>query len=179
MSASLPLVVLMAVMYAAGVYVVLERSLTRVLIGFLLIGNATNLLLLIMSGRSGEAPFMSPGADTSDFADPLPQALILTAIVINFGVSAFLLALIYRSWWLAQLGDQADAVVTEHEDDVVAAEKVFSTTSEDEEAVLEALEASDEAPPGSDAGGGLLGRRIVPADEIGTPPHEQEEDGRD
>lgn len=145
MSASLSLVVLMAVMYAAGVYVVLERSLTRVLIGFLLIGNATNLLILIMSGRAGQPAFMADGADPGEFTDPLPQALILTAIVINFGVSAFLLALIYRSWWLAQLGDRADAVVTEHEDDVIAAERVFATTSEDEEAVLEALGASDEA----------------------------------
>src|SRR5690606_14223800 len=116
MSTSLSLIVLMAVMYAAGVYVVLERSLTRVLIGFLLIGNATNLLILTMSGRSGDAPFVADDAGPAKFADPLPQFMILTAIVINFGVTAFLLALIYRSWWLAQLGDRADAVVTEHED---------------------------------------------------------------
>lgn len=151
MSTSLSLIVLMAVMYAAGVYVVLERSLTRVLIGFLLIGNATNLLILIMGGRSGDPAFMTDGTDPADFADPLPQFMILTAIVINFGVTAFLLALIYRSWWLAQLGDRADAVVTEHEDDVIAAERVFATTSDDEDAVMEALDASDEvashAPP--------------------------------
>src|SRR5690606_9407529 len=116
MSASITLIVVMAVMYAAGVYVLLERSLTRVLIGFMLIGNATNLLILIMSGRAGQAPLMSESADPSTFADPLPQALILTAIVINFGVTAFLLALIYRSWWLARLGDQGDTVVLEHEE---------------------------------------------------------------
>lgn len=151
MSTSLSLIFLMAVMYAAGVYVVLERSLTRILIGFLLIGNATNLLILTMSGRSGDPAFMAEGADLGTFADPLPQFMILTAIVINFGLTAFLLALIYRSWWLAQLGDRADAVVTEHEDDVIAAERVFATTSDDEDAVLEALDASDEvarhAPP--------------------------------
>ena len=144
MSASMALVIPMAVMYAAGVYVVLERSLTRVIIGFLLIGNATNLLLLIVSGPSGRAPLMRDGADPSTFADPLPQALILTAIVINFGISAFLLALLYRSWWLARLGDEGDRVVTEHEDDAALSEEVFSTTSEDEDAVTEALDLSEE-----------------------------------
>lgn len=144
MSASITLIVVMAVMYAAGVYVLLERSLTRVLIGFMLIGNATNLLILIMSGRAGQAPLMSESADPSTFADPLPQALILTAIVINFGVTAFLLALIYRSWWLARLGDQGDTVVLEHEEDAGLAEEVFSETSEDDDALHEALDASEE-----------------------------------
>lgn len=144
MSTSMALVIPMAVMYAAGVYVVLERSLTRVIIGFLLIGNATNLLLLIVSGPAGTAPFMTDGADPSTFADPLPQALILTAIVINFGISAFLLALLYRSWWLARLGDEGDRVVTEHEDDAALSEEVFSETSDDEDAVTEALDLSEE-----------------------------------
>lgn len=144
MSASLPLVILMGVLYASGVYVLLERSLTRVLIGFLLIGNATNLLILIVSGRSGEAPLMVDGADPGTFADPLPQALTLTAIVINFGVTAFLLALLYRSWWLARLGDQGDTLVREHEDDSRLAGEVLSTAMADEDAVTEALGASDE-----------------------------------
>lgn len=145
MSASATLIVLMAVLYAAGVYVLLERSLTRVLIGFLLIGNATNLLILLMSGRAGDAPIMAEGADPAAFADPLPQALILTAIVINFGITAFLLALIYRSWWLARLGDQGDRVVTEHEDDAELSEAVFTGVAEDEDALHEVLDASDEA----------------------------------
>lgn len=158
MSTSMSLVIPMAVMYAAGVYVVLERSLTRVIIGFLLIGNATNLLLLIVSGPAGEAAFMTEGADPSTFADPLPQALILTAIVINFGISAFLLALLYRSWWLARLGDEGDRLVTEHEDDAALSEQVFSETSDDEDAVTEALDLSEEElagprKPGRDDGG--------------------------
>jgi multicomponent Na+:H+ antiporter subunit C len=111
MNVSLVLVIIMAVLFACGVYAMLERSLTRVLIGFLLLGNATNLLLLIVMGAPGAAPFFSEGADPSEFSDPLPQALTLTAIVITFAVSAFMLALIYRSW---QLG-QADTV----EDDAV------------------------------------------------------------
>lgn len=145
MSTSLVLIVVMAVMYASGVYVLLERSLTRVLVGFLLIGNATNLLILLTSGRAGRAPIWGRGVEPDQFADPLPQALILTAIVINFGVTAFLLALIYRSWWLARLGDQGDQLVLEHEEDKSLSEEVFSSASEDDDALNEALDASDEA----------------------------------
>ncbi len=109
MSVSLVLIVIMAVLFACGVYAMLERSLTRVLIGFLLLGNAANLLLLIVLGEPGIAPFFGEEGRVSD---PLPMALTLTAIVITFAVSAFLLALIYRSW---QLG-QADTVVDDAED---------------------------------------------------------------
>jgi multisubunit Na+/H+ antiporter MnhC subunit len=101
MSSSLILVIVMAVMYACGVYLLLERSLTRVLLGFLLAGNATNLLLIIVAGPAGVAPIVENGFTVETMADPLPQALILTAIVITFGVSAFLMALIYRSWRLS------------------------------------------------------------------------------
>lgn len=111
MSVSLVLIIVMAVLFACGVYAMLERSLTRVLIGFLLLGNATNLLLLIVAGQPGIAPFFGSGP-TDEMTDPLPQALTLTAIVITFAVSAFLLALIYRSW---QLG-QADTVEDDAED---------------------------------------------------------------
>ncbi|HWT34591.1 MAG TPA: NADH-quinone oxidoreductase subunit K [Microbacterium sp.] len=108
------LIVVMAVLFAAGVYAILERSLTRVLIGFLLLGNAANLLLLIVMGAPGRASFFGATGLTSD---PLPQALTLTAIVITFAVSAFLLALIYRSW---QLGQQ-DIVIDDTEDVAVRA----------------------------------------------------------
>ena len=113
MSISLVLVIVMAVLFACGVYAMLERSLTRVLIGFLLLGNAANLLLLIVMGVPGRAPFYDGGeTDAADMSDALPQALTLTAIVITFGISAFLLALIYRSW---QLG-QADTVIDDADD---------------------------------------------------------------
>ncbi|WP_423918252.1 Na(+)/H(+) antiporter subunit C [Frigoribacterium sp. 2-23] len=110
MSVSLVLIVVMAALYACGVYLLLERSMTRVLLGFLLVGNATNILILIMAGRRGAAPIVDGESSPADFADPLPQALVLTAIVITFGVSAFLLALIYRSWRLAREDTVADDV---------------------------------------------------------------------
>ena len=117
MDVSLTLIVVMAVLFACGVYAMLERSLTRVLIGFLLLGNATNLLLLIVMGVPGNAPFFGTEGEMSD---PLPQALTLTAIVITFAVSAFLLALIYRSWQLGQADtvedDAADIALRERTD---------------------------------------------------------------
>ena len=153
MSASLTLVIVMAVMYAAGVYVMLERSLTRVLIGFLLVGNATNLLIFIMSGRPGNSPIVTGTADDAAMADPVPQVLMLTAIVINFGITALILALIYRSWWLARLGDEGDTVTDEHATETVAGtEKSFRSVSEDEAASQDDLDASEReselgAPP--------------------------------
>jgi multicomponent Na+:H+ antiporter subunit C len=123
MDVSLTLIIIMAVLFACGVYAMLERSLTRVLIGFLLLGNATNLLLLIVMGVPGSAPFYGEDGSVSD---PLPQALTLTAIVITFAVSAFLLALIYRSWQLGQADtvadDEADIALrarTDAEEDVI------------------------------------------------------------
>ncbi|WP_454171420.1 Na(+)/H(+) antiporter subunit C [Microbacterium maritypicum] len=133
MDVSLTLIVIMAILFACGVYAMLERSLTRVLIGFLLLGNATNLLLLIVMGVPGNAPFFGTEGEMSD---PLPQALTLTAIVITFAVSAFLLALIYRSWQLGQADtvedDEADIALrgrTDADEDLMDDE---SETDDDE-----------------------------------------------
>ena len=105
-------------LYAAGVYLLLDRSLTRVLLGFVLLGNATNVLVLSTGGPAGLAPILGY-SDPEQINDPLPQALILTAIVITFGVSAFLLAIIHRSWRLAH----DEAVGTDEEDRRVAARR--------------------------------------------------------
>ena len=135
MSVSLVLLVVMAVLYACGVYLLLERSMTKVLLGFLMIGNATNLLIIIMAGKPGSAPLVTDGVTAEEMTDPLPQALILTAIVITFGVSAFLMALIYRSWRLANrdqvMDDEADvamrsgAVAVQLEESDVAGDSEF------------------------------------------------------
>ncbi|GAS86831.1 Na(+)/H(+) antiporter subunit C [Mycolicibacterium brisbanense] len=84
---------------STGVYLLLERNLTRMLLGLLLIGNAVNLLMLTVGGPSGNPPIRgntSDGATTT--ADPLAQGMILTAIVISMGIAAFVLALAYRSY---------------------------------------------------------------------------------
>lgn len=83
-------------MIAAGVTLLLERSLVRVLAGVIMLGNGVNLLIVTASGGAGGPPF----AGTTGMADPLPQAMVLTAIVITLGVTAFLLAVVHRSWQL-------------------------------------------------------------------------------
>ena len=99
MSVNIVLLGLVAVLYSAGVYLLLERSLTRVLLGVLLLGNATNLLLLSSGGAGGRPPIVGVTPD-DEMSDPLAQAMILTAIVITLGIAAFLLAMIYRNWVL-------------------------------------------------------------------------------
>ncbi|WP_353807771.1 sodium:proton antiporter [Agromyces sp. SYSU T00194] len=146
MTASLTLVVLVAVMFGAGIYVMLERSLTRVLIGFLLVGNAVNLLMYLMSGAPGLAPVLDDGVDPEAISDPLPQVFMLTAIVINLGITAFMLALIYRSWWLAQLGDRGD-LVDDEQDEVASSEgaaDVARSSLLDDTAIMRILDESDE-----------------------------------
>jgi multisubunit Na+/H+ antiporter MnhC subunit len=125
----------MAVLYACGVYLLLERSMTRVLLGFLLVGNATNLLLLTMVGKVGSAPIVEDGVSAADMTDPMPEALILTAIVITFGVSAFLMALIYRSWRLEReddLDDDADDVAMRAATIAEIGESLDTTTEDTE-----------------------------------------------
>ena len=93
---NLTLALTIGVLYTAGVWRLLQRSLSRIVIGLAVIGHGANLLLLAAGGPAGEPPIA--GADPAITADPLPQALALTAIVITFGVSAFLLSMAYRNW---------------------------------------------------------------------------------
>lgn len=86
-------------LYAAGVYMMMRRSIIKILIGISLLGHAANMLIFSSSGFVlGRPPIIPAGMETlpSTQADPLPQALILTAIVIGFGLQAFALALIKR-----------------------------------------------------------------------------------
>lgn len=101
MSANLTLLTVAGVLIACGVYLLLERTVTKMLLGILLVSNAVNLLILTMSGRDGAPPIQGAVDNVRDrMSDPLAQALILTAIVITMGVSAFVLALAYRSYIL-------------------------------------------------------------------------------
>jgi multicomponent Na+:H+ antiporter subunit C len=109
------LVVAIGVLYGCGVYLILQRNLTRIIIGLAVIAHGANLMLLVAGGRAGSPPIA--GVDTVAFADPLPQALALTAIVITFGVTAYLLAIAYRSWLL----NRSDIVEDDIEDRRIAA----------------------------------------------------------
>ena len=92
------LALVVGVLYASGTYLLLQRTLTRIVIGLALLGHGANLLLLMAGGLPGAPPLSGPDGPPANAADPLPQALALTAVVITFGVVAFLLALAYRSW---------------------------------------------------------------------------------
>jgi multicomponent Na+:H+ antiporter subunit C len=87
------------VLYAVGFYLLLQRSLMRVLLGVVVLGHGTNLLLQIAGGPPGRPPVLGT-VDPADISDPLPQALALTAVVITFALTTFLLALGYRSFVL-------------------------------------------------------------------------------
>lgn len=108
MSTNITLVVTAAALIGVSVTLILERSLTRVLIGVLMLGNGVNLLFLV-AGRPGNPPVVGTTANER-MADPLPQALVLTAIVIALATTAFLLAMAYRSWQLEGHDDVQDDV---------------------------------------------------------------------
>jgi len=95
----LPMAAVIGVLFAAGTYLILRPNLLRVVMGFGVYSNATNLLLITVGGytRESGAPFV--GADPKTAAglmDPLPPDIILTAIVISFAVSALMLTICYR-----------------------------------------------------------------------------------
>ena len=176
MTPTVVLPVLTGLLYAAGVYLLLDRSLTRVVLGFLLLGNATNVLLLSTGGPAGRAPLVG-AADPAEMNDPLPQALVLTAIVITFGVSAFLLAMVHRSWRLVR----QEVVEVDEEDRRVAGG--HSTDAD-------ALDPAQLAPADRPAGyrslmtdqdvERLLEQRYagIPSDDIALPPTQNPTRGR-
>lgn len=91
-----------AALFATGTYLVLQRELTRMLIGLSLLSHGANVVLLVATRGRGRPTFVDGRDYPSSFLDPLPHAFALTAIVITFGVTCFLLALAYRSWVLTQ-----------------------------------------------------------------------------
>ena len=93
------LALIVGTLFAAGIYMIMRRSLVKLIIGLALIGHAANMLIFSMGDLvRGSAPLIPKGAEvpSAPIADPLPQALILTAIVIGFGAQAFAIVLIKR-----------------------------------------------------------------------------------
>jgi multicomponent Na+:H+ antiporter subunit C len=95
-------------LYAAAIYMMLRRSIVKLVIGLILLSNAANLLIFTAAGLTrGSPPLIPEGALAPDraIADPLPQALVLTAIVIAFGVLAFAVVLIHRAYEVVKADD--------------------------------------------------------------------------
>ena len=96
------------VLYAGAIYMMLRRSIAKFIIGLVLLGHATHLLIFTVGDPLPSAPpLIAEGAQrlTGLYADPLPQALILTAIVISFGIQAFTLVLVKRVYQTEGSGD--------------------------------------------------------------------------
>src|SRR3712207_2882470 len=125
-----------ALLFGVGTYLILQRKLSRIIIGLGLLTHGAN-VLLITAGRRGDPPIIGR-APAARFADPLPQALALTAIVITFGVTTLLLALAYRSWLLTRDDEVQDDVA----DRAVARTDVVHDEVEDQERVI----AREEVP---------------------------------
>jgi multicomponent Na+:H+ antiporter subunit C len=93
------LVLLVGILYSSGVFMMLRRSMVKLLLGLLLIGNGANILIFLMGELTkGKPPIIPEGRENLEglYADPVPQALILTAIVISFGLSAFAIILLKK-----------------------------------------------------------------------------------
>jgi multicomponent Na+:H+ antiporter subunit C len=138
-----------AALFGIGTYLLLQRKLSRIIIGLGLMSHGGNVLWLT-SGRRGREPIVG-GAEPSAMADPLPHALALTTIVITFGVSAFLLALAFRSWILTSddevENDVADLLVARGgvaSKDVIDEELAEHEILREEQAALQASRGRDE-----------------------------------
>lgn len=134
------LVIGAAGLFGLGTWLLLQRRLSRIIIGVGLLGHGANLLLLV-AGRRGAPPFAPESTDA--VADPLPHAMALTAIVITFGITTFLLALAHRSWTITHDDEVEDDV----EDRLVARSHVEDDPQIRDEAVAAATPFDEEGGP--------------------------------
>ncbi|MEM1059130.1 MAG: Na+/H+ antiporter subunit C [Verrucomicrobiota bacterium] len=108
--------ILIGALFGAGMYMLLRRSLLKIIIGLLLLSHGAHLLIFTAGGLTrGRPPLIDPEAYVlaQPYADPLPQALILTAIVIGFGVIAFALVLVHRVFTDLETDDTDDLKMTD------------------------------------------------------------------
>jgi multicomponent Na+:H+ antiporter subunit C len=139
---SIAMIVAVAVLAATGTFLVTSRSLSRIVLGFALLGHAAVLALLASGGRAGEPPIVD-GVASADTANPLPQALALTAIVISFGLTLYVLALARRQQTLTG----GDLVEDDVEDRRIAATHDEAAAAFDE---TQAIESHREDGSGSE-----------------------------
>ncbi|GAB2510572.1 Na(+)/H(+) antiporter subunit C [Corynebacterium atrinae] len=132
MVANLFLLLAAGTLISAGVYLVLDRAMTKMMLGLMLIGNGANLLLLQAGGQAGSPPIM--GRESAEYgekiADPLAQAMILTAIVISMAMTAFILTLAYRQYRYRT----ADVIEDDVEDAAIAARPATASAAPDHDA---------------------------------------------
>jgi multicomponent Na+:H+ antiporter subunit C len=112
------LAITIGILYASGIYMILRRSLVKLILGLILLGNGANILIFLL-GRitKGRPPIIDEGSKilTEIYADPVPQALILTAIVISFGLQAFAIVLVKRVYKVVGTDDLDEINNADHE----------------------------------------------------------------
>lgn len=112
------LIVLIGLLYSAGIYLMFRRSMVKLLIGLILLGNGTNILIFLMGNiAKGKPPIMNEENSmfVDAYADPVPQSLILTAIVISFALQAFAIILLKKVYTLTG-SDDLDSLNTNDND---------------------------------------------------------------
>ena len=98
---------LVGVLFGVGVYLITDRSLTRIALGVGVLGNGVNLLIIAAGSDPGDAPIVGRNGE---LADALPQALVLTAIVIGFALLTFLMTLAWRNWTITRNDEVEDDI---------------------------------------------------------------------
>jgi multicomponent Na+:H+ antiporter subunit C len=132
------LAALAALLFGCGAWLLMQRRLSRIIIGIGLLGHGANLLLVTSGRGGGRMPIIGSDEPLGAYSDPLPQALALTALVITFGVTAFLLALGFRSWQITR----DDRVEDDVEDRLVS--RMEETAIEEPDADLDGIGDSSE-----------------------------------
>jgi multicomponent Na+:H+ antiporter subunit C len=132
------LAALAALLFGCGAWLLMQRRLSRIIIGIGLLGHGANLLLVTSGRGGGRMPIIGSDEPLGAYSDPLPQALALTALVITFGVTAFLLALGFRSWQITR----DDRVEDDVEDRLVS--RMEQTAIEEPDADLDGIGDSSE-----------------------------------
>ena len=144
MISNLTLAVVIGVLVASGVVLIMERGIVRSFLGIMLMSNGVNLLFMVASGRAGLPPIVGTVAE-SEMSDPLPQAMVLTAIVITLALTGFVMALAHRSWQVSS----SDVIVDDDEDARIAKMAAENDMSEsDYVADIDDPEPGDDPDPG-------------------------------
>lgn len=133
-------------LFAIGSYLLMQRKLSRIIVGLGLLSHGANILVL-GSGDWG-APAIIGSGNEGNFADPMPEALVLTAIVISFGTTAFLLALAYRSWILTSDDDVPDDI---EDREIARRQRLAAEDAAMSIDLVELDEFEDLVPPDEDA----------------------------
>jgi len=108
------MIIISGVLYSIGTYLMLSKTLLRIILGTALLSHATHLMLLAVSGlKKGAVPLIA--ATGTKYTDPLPQALMLTSIVITFALTAFILVLAYRTYLVSGTDDINKLKGSDHE----------------------------------------------------------------